>query len=293
MRFQLQYMKKISSVFTDRIIYFLIIALFIVKFIDYSSGNYFQDNDFVYRENEREAVENYLQAKGPVNNLMVLDSLKWVGRQISKDMGVWGSSISIAGISLHKSRDRKENEKVKKYYLGLDNFYLRTSMRINLNGNDLRLTEINRGTSWQLPAVRYDLDDYMALFEISKTKFLVISVVMYALGFVLLILFLANTISLPLVVLSNISKGKFFAEKNLVNIRFIAKTTLIWTTVFMVLRVVMIMIYYQEIKRYFYFDWLAFFKDYAILYILGLVALLLSRAFNRGYQLQQENDLIV
>lgn len=294
MRFQLHYMNKVklSSVFTDRVIYFLIVSLFLIQIIHYNSGEHLENNRDFLRSYEQELITSYIEKNGGISNTSILDSLRSAANWYQHSLGVQGSSFGVGPVHIAQSGNYDTIRRKQKHYLGLERFYLRNRTEISLSGEDVVV--LNRDdTLSKSTAVRYDVKDYQLLFEINGFLYWVINIGLYGLMVVVFALSLANAFSLPLAILSNISKGKFFAEKNLVNIKFIAKTTLFWTTIVMLINASMIMVYYPGVRKYFFFDWFEFFKGYANFYIVGLIALLLSRAFKKGYQLQQENDLIV
>lgn len=294
MQFQLHNMNKVklSSVFTDRVIYFLIVSLFLIQIIHYDSGEHITNNRDFSRSYERELITSYIEKNDGISNTSILDSLRNAANWYQYSLGVEGSGFGIGPVSIAQSGNYDTIRRKQKRYLGLERFYLRNRTEISLSGDDVVVRNGNDTLS-KSTAVRYDVDDYQLLFEMNDFLYWVITIGLYGLMVVVFVLSLANAFSLPLAILSNISKGKFFAEKNLVNIKFIAKTTLFWTTIVMLINASIIMVYYSGVKKYFFFNWFEFFKGYANFYIVGLIALLLSRAFKRGYQLQQENDLTV
>lgn len=276
--------KLIRSTITDRVIFFLIIILTFLQLFSYKSSEYRDNNNSLLENEKKELFRQYINTKGPITTIAINDSLTGIFEHYKTIANAGAES----GMSLAKMSVLHNNESPKRYYIGLGNFYLKYDV-FEFSGDSVFF--MKKGGKWL--HANYSFENYEMLFPIKWGTYKVLRLVLNIVLIITLILFLVNVFSLPLDILSNISKGKIFTEKNMLNIGFIARTTIIWTTFIMSANIILVAIYYPRVKDCFYFSWFDMFKSYSIVYVFGLAALLLSRAFKRGYQLQQENELTV
>lgn len=283
----------LSNSLTDRIIYFVIVILLLSQLVNCSSGDHYTDYTGFFENKRREIVNNYLIEKKAITDINVFDSLTRLSNDIKWNIkGKWMSSTTLKDIGFSSVRESSEETSPSKKYISLKHFYLRIESDILVKDRQLYFNKSSLETPIALP-VYFDADESKVHFLVSSTIHIAFKVLFYILIFVGLVIFLTNIFSLPIAILGNISKGKIFVESNYVNINFIARSILLYTTVLLLLNIILIFIFYPRVKEYFYFDWIGFFKGFYLPYIIGLAVLLLTRAFKKGYQLQNDSDLTV
>jgi len=131
------------------------------------------------------------------------------------------------------------------------------------------------------------------LIPVSQKAFIWIEIFMYALMAVAFIVGIWIFIKLPVEILLNIANGKSFNKKNIKNLAIIG-WTIIGFAFCSILIPKLIQVLFPSLipKEIYYPMWLVLF-DYKWSFIGGAAILLLAKAFKKGYNLQQEQDLTV
>jgi len=150
-------------------------------------------------------------------------------------------------------------------------------------------------SNWEMTEKRlnyfYEKDGKTILIPISKNTYTYAKYATIFLIFVFTVIFLV-CVMLGFKILYNISRGKVFTEEN---IKMFRQATLI--TILTPLLIIFIVISYR-LLFYKYFDEnvvldIDFFKGQAYFLFVGLAVSVLYSVFKRGFNIQQENDLVV
>jgi Protein of unknown function (DUF2975) len=143
-------------------------------------------------------------------------------------------------------------------------------------------------------SVRYAADDQRVLVPITKKHYHLISNALTFGGYFIIFLLVYFFVGLPFQIIINISKGKAFTLKNIYRFKLMAVVLLIYGLMSVAAPYLLKLIYNNIIPEEFalkpftqtFFSYLPF-----LLSSLGLF--LISKAFQRGYNLQQENALTI
>lgn len=142
--------------------------------------------------------------------------------------------------------------------------------------------------------IRYAADDKKILIPISKTQYKVLTALLNVLPIVSGFVLIYFIVGLPIQILINISKGKAFIKKNIYYLRLMTLVCL---------AVLIIRIFAPAVLRLYYSNMIP--EDFSvapltkeivdnlILFFVTLIFFFSSKAFQKGYQLQKEQDLTI
>jgi len=123
-------------------------------------------------------------------------------------------------------------------------------------------------------------------FKIAKTVILVfyISILIYSIIIMII---------LPIIILLSISKGIVFTLNNIKYLYFIAYSFLGYSLFSCILTVALRFVFQLYKVSEFSYNYWNLAEDYYISFLIGLIVYGIAKAFDKGYQIQKENDLIV
>lgn len=132
------------------------------------------------------------------------------------------------------------------------------------------------------------------MFPISKSFYDVLIVGFWIISFLLLIVVTYVFLGFPIGILVNISKGRAFIDQNI----HYLKTLLKWAIAFTVLKTLMpfflYLIFYKSIATHFELaNWGSFISQIFWSYVFCFVIFLIKKAFEKGYEMQKNEDLTV
>ena len=144
---------------------------------------------------------------------------------------------------------------------------------------------------------RFSTDDNATtgsvLIPISRKTYNILSPVLMTLFWMVVIVFLYILFVLPAKVLVRIASGKAFTRKNIRNLTITAWTLLLIPFAIILLQFLLFLLFRRYITNELQLAWLHTFYLCGRIFIAGVVVYLVALAFERGYQLQQEQDLTI
>ena len=197
----------------------------------------------------------------------------------------------------------------KQYYFSLDGYELNDNFKkffIVGKKNYLAVPVLNKKDTSQQNnykqyhyerkeiGISYNTPDKKILFPISKTAKSILTAIIMLTVFILLIFTLSITIYLPYRIIKNISKGKPFAEQNIVELKFILKYSIIISLFSNLLPFLLHAVLYKWIPSDFKMINIEnVFSKPLFSFLYCLVIYFIYKAFKKGYDLQAENELTV
>jgi hypothetical protein len=210
--------------------------------------------------------------------------------------------VSKHGIILnnYKSTDAYPNNPFtwETYYYGYKGHYYKKYLS--------RDTSSKKGTiiiNWTKEEIQYMVQDEpyaikdgssegkkQILVPVSKTQKEIFQI-MYWIGIVLCLFVTVLILRNVLQILLHIAAGKAFSNANTKRLFFIAGGICIIPTIEMIQKLIV----YLMIKKQLNGDWVPSYKNFDIgkYVIVGIVVFLIAKAFERGYKIQQEQDLTI
>jgi len=135
--------------------------------------------------------------------------------------------------------------------------------------------------------------DSALLIPISKKSYLILEKVVEVLSIILILFLLYTFYVLPAKVLVSIASGQPFTKKNIKRLNVTGWVLLISAILPQLILITIEWIMRNRIPDEIYYPFLLSILDHRLILIAGLVVLLISNAFKRGYKLQQEQDLTI
>ena len=221
------------------------------------------------------------------------------------------SKYSLGGNSWHAfdlGVEKLESEKgQKRYYFQIGGYYIKEGFSdfYSLRGkNYIQYTVFTkeeddvkfgyaRTFETDLKLEQRDEREWKVSYPVSKTGYTVWQAILIVLTIIILVLFFGAIIGLPLQLLSLIAQGRAFSEK-VIAILYTQARILILAGVLRALLRISLHLYYKaqippSVTFYYYDDIMSGWG----LIVGGLVALLFAKAFRKGYELEQEQELTV
>jgi hypothetical protein len=138
---------------------------------------------------------------------------------------------------------------------------------------------------------RFSRDDNSLLIPITKTEFYIVAPLVLLIGFAILYLSIYLIIGLPIRILRRISKGRPFCQENIDDLHFEAAAFIALPFLMLLVQALL----YLCFRRYMLSE-VAFDFDFSALFwsiLVGVIVLIIARAFNKGYKLQEEQALTI
>jgi Protein of unknown function (DUF2975) len=143
-------------------------------------------------------------------------------------------------------------------------------------------------------SIRYSADDKRLMIPLTKKQYRVTSTIFNLCWYALAFLFVYIFIGLPFQIIINISKGQAFTLKNIYRFKLMAIVLLIYGLMAIAMPYLLKLFYNKIIPEDFALKpFTQTFFSYLPLLLSALGLLLISKAFKRGYKLQQENALTI
>ena len=131
------------------------------------------------------------------------------------------------------------------------------------------------------------------LFPLNAMNFKIAKTVILIFYILILIYIIIIMIILPFKLLFSISKGIVFTNNNIRYLYFISYSFLGYSLFSCILTVALRFVFQLNKIPEFSYDYWNLAKDYYISFLIGLIVYGIAKAFDKGYQIQKENDLIV
>lgn len=257
-----------------------------------TTSNEFQDRiDYILRTTEPPLNDSlpYYAYKKSYDSLKRIVSENNLANSDGSGFGFWG-----IGTSKHEQSKPEYRLYVNYYKIPQGSvFYTRNGKNYLLYSDwnkkvhdslietPLRMIERKQENSWTV------------YYPLSRTALITINVLIIIFMVLLVVLTLYVFLSIPLKVLYNIAKGNAFNDENIGSLHFLAYV-LIAFGLLMGLLPILVHLYFMNrlpsVINFSFYD--AFMSGWAAI-VSGLIVLLLAKAFQRGYQLQQDQELTV
>ena len=270
-----------------------------------------------YTINKNESLLHHNLNKEDSELKRMFDSLDIIGKKyinvtdkdsinkLKEESGNITWRINVRSNELLRERQKKEQ---KLYYLGLEGYQLHYDSEFFVqNGNyyltvvkwdsvikrKLDSTKVGHYERKEI-SVRYSKDDHRILIPISKQKHdfftSALSIFLFLSIFFLIYVFFG----LPIQILIDISKGKAFTKGNIRRFKLMAYVLFFCTFLKVFSPYILNLFYRKMIPDEFSLEPVS----YAIinniyLFLIALVLFFIGKAFQRGYNLQQEQDLTI
>ncbi len=145
----------------------------------------------------------------------------------------------------------------------------------------------------QIP-VRYTTEDKRILIPISKKQFSLIDGFLNTWTFIWLFLFVYFFIGLPIQILINISKGNAFNKKNILRFKIMAYVLFAYALASTLIPYVLKFFFRKLIPDDFkYQSIIQSLLNNLYLFLIAIAIFIIAKAFQKGYKLQQEQDLTI
>lgn len=272
----------------NMILFILLVILLILKFFTSGKSVSTKVDDYLYIRSSffySDGIPDSLPHRIYRNKE---DSIRW--KFYSENSG-YNSGFSFLKLGAY---ERVTNNK-KEYFFGLKGFTYsgHNTSYFRKDGQNFFIHNNNA-----LPTALNLVEDPKAseltlLLSVSHTAHQLITAALYFVAFVILVYFLHHCFLLPLRILFKISKGQPFHEENISSLFRIGKFLTIFGILVFIINIVghlMVRNMLPSIIHYSYFN--AFMESWGLL-VSGLIALIIARAFEKGAELQNEQDLTV
>jgi hypothetical protein len=230
-----------------------------------------------------------------------VDSIKLYKQQLGSIN--WRYNVKANELLAKRSKEEK-----KLYYFGVDGYYLDYDTKFFMDKGTYNLayvkwdsvikrefdsTKTGHYERKQI-RVRYSSGDNRVLVPISAGQYRFINGILNILFFVNIFLWVFLFIGLSLQILINISRGNAFNKKNILYLKIIAYAMLAWAVLRIAGPYFLRLLFGKMIPSE--FELLpvgqTLIKNLNLLFI-GIALFLVAKAFQRGFKLQQEQDLTV
>jgi len=231
------------------------------------------------------------------------DSIK----KIKEELGIiyWRLNVRENELSQEK---QKQEEAEQFYYFGLDGYSLDYYTKFFLQNGTFNLayvkwdsvikrkydsTQVGHYERKQIP-VRYSTEDKRVLIPVSKNQHRFISVALNILSFSWLFFFVYFFIGLPIQILINISKGDAFNKKNIKRFKIMVYVLFAYALISTLAPYILKFFFRKMIPSDFQLQtFLHGFFNNLYLFLIAIVIFVIAKAFQKGYRLQQEQDLTI
>jgi hypothetical protein len=248
-------------------------------------------------EYNNDSLPHYLYKRKTDSIKAIKDSIALQNKSFA--LGHGNEFIGVGYIRKEKQNDSLFNDIT--YYLKLPGYSLLYPNQFFMIGNRYYITTVQQDpvsktyhyARRQIP-VRYSSDQKEVLIPVSPGVYRTLNVVMIVLIFILIIVSIYVLLGLPIQLLINISKGNAFTLKNIRILRLIAITLFSLTTLNIVAPYLLRLLFSRYVPEEFHLEpfWNVFGNKLTGLF-LSVAVFIISMAFKRGYDLQQEQELTV
>ena len=142
--------------------------------------------------------------------------------------------------------------------------------------------------------IKYDIANKRILIPLSNSAKNIVTVLIYVFGFIIIALTMSIYLYSPFRIIKNISLGKAFAKENIIGLKVILRSTIILTLIVNLCPFILhfcLLYYIPNELRLISADkiFLSLLESYCYCFVIYSI----YKAFKKGYDLQQENELTV
>ncbi|HEV8272261.1 MAG TPA: DUF2975 domain-containing protein [Chitinophagaceae bacterium] len=225
--------------------------------------------------------------------------------KIKEELGNITWRINVRSNELTRERQKKEQ---KLYYLGLEGYQLHYDSEFFVQNGNYYITVVKWDTVIKRKydstkvghyerkeiAVRYSKDDERILVPISKKKYDFFKTALAAFIFISIFFLIYIFIGLPIQILIDISKGKAFTKENIRRFKLMAYVLFVCTFLKVFSPYILNLFYRKIIPKEFQLEpVISATINNIYLFLIALVLFFVGKAFQKGYNLQQEQDLTI
>jgi hypothetical protein len=278
------------------LIFILIVVLIIVNCITFGSSRSFDNsNHWLYRELTENAMRNindsipayeYKRIEDSVRNKIVLEN----SSMISSGAGWAGYSL---GTSTNTDAEKEEN------YLYFSGYKIKNPFTYFFKKDGkMYMTYDSNGIITTKPSqIKYindrETDTGEVFMPTTHATIKWLNMFHWPLLFILIIIVFGIFVNTPLRVLYNIAKGKAFNDENIGSLHVMAWLLIVFGVLPGLISLVSYLIIREQIPdqiQYRFFHSIMHGWEFIVA---GLITLLLAKAFKKGYELQEEQELTV
>lgn len=214
------------------------------------------------------------------------------------------SGWSFLGFGLSELVFKEKSE--SKNFIRLDGYHLeqyavwyrqngKTMVRYFVPETKTGFTETGHDLTKETDIVFHEDQDEKGsvLVPVSKTVSIIITVLIWIFGALWILLMFNNIISRPLNVLMRIAGGDVFNEKNIASLYSLGWMLLFSGLLYGLLQIAFFLIFSSRIPPYIGFSFFDAIMSGSMAIVASMIAFLIAKAFERGYDLQQEQELTV
>jgi hypothetical protein len=213
--------------------------------------------------------------------------------------------MNVRSNELLKERQKKEQ---KLYYLGLQGYHLHHNSQFFVQNGNYYLTVVKWDSvikrqydstkighyERKVISVRYSTDDKRILIPISKKKYDFFKSALVVFLFLSIFFLIYIFFGLPIQILIDISKSKAFTKENIRRFKLMAYVLFFCTFLKVFSPYILNFFYRKMIPDEFSLEpVISAIVNNIYLFLIALVLFFIGKAFQRGYKLQQEQDLTI
>jgi hypothetical protein len=255
--------------------------------------------DIVYTPELSDTMPHYLFKK-------IQDSLNRITEPKREQAHVLGTGTKVGAIGTYEYKESNSSE----YYLSVGDFYLDYEVVFYRqegknyykypkwgkpydNGTSIDGHYEKKETNLKFIEENKETGDGIILIQTTKTTKKVIEIILLIIGGIVILLWLYVIFGVAVHFLLSIARGAAFTEDNIFRLHFIAYVfigTILFTTL---MKIIGFLFVARQLPDLVHFSWYNVLMSGWEFLVAGLVTLLFAKAFKRGYQLQQEQQLTV
>lgn len=245
-----------------------------------------------------------------------LDKIKNKEKNISASTGTSAECVGFIGTRMiddnfNTTGSSTEDTIANKYYLSLqgytfknseesftttqENFFVKNGkyyIRDFVKDSSIKKVIYGHHVEKEIP-IRYSFSEKMILIPLSITTYKWVNVLITIFGFGLIAFGIFISLALPAKILLRISTGDVFTEKNLAALKLMSYGLLVITLLAILLPFCFHLYFKSMIPQNFTISFWETLKSYFLNIALILIVFAIYKAFKKGHNLQQEQDLTV
>lgn len=251
----------------------------------------------------------YNRLKDSIDHVRSLKNGEHCNAVFSPFGGAMSMQFTMNKDIVHKSRfDQFSIESPDSYFYVMKGWRMKSNEHLSLEDNTYYvengvpyfrkyILKSTKGThsNWEMTEKRlnyfYEKDGKTVLIPISKSIYNFSKVALLVIMFIFVSAYLVCA-SMAFKILHNISKGKVFIEENIRMLRQASYITILTPLLCVLIVLSQRLIFYNYFDDNIVMD-MELYKFYAKLLLYGLAVSVLYSVFKRGFNIQQENDLVV
>lgn len=180
-----------------------------------------------------------------------------------------------------------------KFFVHNDKFYLATIKWDSVIKRPFDSTKVGHYERKEIP-VRYSAEDKKIQIPISKTKYDLLKLLFEILFYIFLFSMILILFGLPIQILVDISRGKAFTKSNIRRFKIMAFVLFSFVTVKIFAPYLIKFAYRKSIPSEFRLESIEYpLTNNMYLLVIAVALFMVAKAFQKGYNLQQEQDLTI